>query len=109
MFPLGDTVICIIAGQHRADEIPVPIGLHKVYNVEGLKKCPGCGAHFVDVGLTLNPDQFDIVCNCGFRFNDGIWWLSDRRFKKIEPGAGSIEITLTETITRSVTIKINPQ
>lgn len=109
MFSLGDTVICIVAANHRADEIPMPLVLHKAYQVAGLRACQRCGAIFVDVGIPLNPDQYDIVCNCQNRFNDGIWWLSDKRFQKVNPSAGgTVEITLTETVTRMVTIKITP-
>lgn len=106
MISPGDTVICINASHHIADQISVPVKAGQQYMVQGLKTCR-CGAIFLNVGLPLTVG-YDIVCNCQRRHSDGIWWLSDMRFKRIDSGAGeSVEITLTETVTRSVTIRIH--
>lgn len=104
IFP-DDTVICVNASLHRDDETMLPLQVGQPYTVRNTRRCL-CGAVFLDVGLPISKD-FDIVCDCQRRVNDGIWWLDVKRFRKIEPsGAETIEITLTETVTRSVTIKI---
>lgn len=105
MISVGDTVVCVNAGHHVADQISVPVKAGQQYRVHGLKTCR-CGSIFLNVGIPLAVG-YDVVCNCQRRHNEGIWWLSDMRFKKIEPGSETVEIAFTETVTRSVTIRIH--
>lgn len=106
MFTPGDTVICVNAAHHPADQRPLPIYAGKEYTVFAVKQC-SCGAVFIDVGYRLQ-FPFAIVCNCQNRLADGNWWMSDQRFNKIGGMPGeTLEITVTETFTRSVTIKIH--
>jgi hypothetical protein len=66
-----------------------------------------CGHMFVDVGFRLDPAEHHFKCDCGQRYYDGVWWMDLRRFRSPnQPQGGQMEITFTETVTRSVTIKV---
>ncbi|HLI93230.1 MAG TPA: hypothetical protein VKU83_06460 [Puia sp.] len=82
MITVGDILICTNNGQLQPDLLACPLILTREYEVIAMKRCR-CGVVYVDIGLSLSAEKFDIVCDaCARRFNDGIWWFDVKRFKK---------------------------
>lgn len=99
------SLLCIYAAPTATDEMKPPIREGLLYPAKQLLKCP-CGETFVDVGYRLDPDLHHITCNCGKKYYDGIWWLDLKRFRQPDqPHVQQLQITFTETVTRSVTVK----
>lgn len=80
MFSLSDLVICVNNTRLATDLLACPLILGQEYEVLGLKKCR-CGEVFVDIGLALTSDKYDIVCTCKRRVNEGTWWFDAKRFE----------------------------
>jgi hypothetical protein len=83
MIQLSLIVICVNNVTLRTDILRCPLMLWTEYRVEGLKRC-ACGAIFVDVGITVDRERYDVVCQCGRIYNDGTWWFDVRRFRQAE-------------------------
>lgn len=106
MIHLPPSLLCINATALPTDVMQLPVKEGILYAAKELRKCK-CGETFVHAGFMLDPSQHHITCNCGEKFHDGIWWLDIKRFRL--PGqsaAPQLEITFTQTITRTVTIKV---
>lgn len=96
MFSLGDTITCIDTRSHPADLLAIPLRQGQEYQCMGLRQCK-CGAQFVDIGLSITSNKYDIVCNCQNRFNDGIWWFAVERFAK-KPNAAAEVVQASEVL-----------
>lgn len=82
MFSLGDTITCINDSRLGPDLLACPLRMGMDYRVQAMKLCK-CGQVYVDIGLSLSSDHYDVVCDaCSRRFNDGIWWFDANRFAK---------------------------
>jgi hypothetical protein len=81
LYSLSDTVICVNNSRLPTDLLACPLVIGQEYDILGLKKCR-CGKVFVDIGLALTVDKFDIVCRCKRRLNDGTWWFDGDRFER---------------------------
>jgi hypothetical protein len=79
MIQLRDTIICIHDQRLKKDRLGCPLIKGESYQVLGLKAC-FCGDVFVDVGLILDPNRFEISCGCRRIVGGGIWWFDARRF-----------------------------
>jgi hypothetical protein len=102
------TLICINTSAVPTDEMKVPLIMNACYPEQASRTCT-CGVKYVDVGFRLDPARYFITCGCGRKMQDGIWWFDAKRFRRPEQSTQGLEITLTETITRSVTIKLPSQ
>jgi len=91
MISLGDTIICVDVRSHPADLLAIPLKEGQEYQCLGMKQCK-CGAKFVDIGLSVSSNKYDVVCNCQRRFNDGIWWFAIERFKKKPDARQEVEM-----------------
>jgi len=100
MITVGDILICINNSQLPPDLLSCPLMLHREYEVMGMKKCR-CGQVYIDIGLSISAQKYDIVCDaCQRRFNDGIWWFDIKRFKK-KPNAFP-ELQLSNEVLRFI-------
>ena len=83
MIQLGQTILCINNHTLRTDILRCPLVMGMEYSVHGLRQCR-CGAIFVDVGITLDRERYDVVCRCGRLYDDGTWWFDVKRFRPPE-------------------------
>lgn len=79
MFSLSDTITCIDNSRLPRDLLACPLTVGQDYEVLGLKKCR-CGEVFVDVGLALTTDKYEIMCHCRRKVGTGTWWFDAKRF-----------------------------
>jgi len=105
------TLLCIADHALPGDlmRLPIKAGCH--YPEERTMTCT-CGRQYVDVGYKLDSDQHDFICTCKKRYNDGTWWFCVNRFRRMggqQQQPRQMEITFTETVTRSVTIRMKDQ
>ena len=80
MFSLSDKIVCVNNSNLPDDILACPLILGVKYEVCGLKRCP-CGHIFVDVGLSIARERYDVVCACKRRMQDGTWWFDAKRFE----------------------------
>ena len=82
MITVGDTLICVNNNSLMPDLLSCPLKLKGEYKAMAIRQCP-CGVVYVDIGLSISAQKYDIVCDtCTRRFNDGIWWFDANRFQK---------------------------
>jgi hypothetical protein len=82
----GDRVICVSA--HSDPRCSLKKG--KEYVVNQIKKCE-CEEITFDVGITGSAQG---GCFCGQIYaNNGIWWFSSKRFRKVEYRSAHSELT----------------
>jgi hypothetical protein len=80
---LSQLILCVNNVTLRTDILRCPLTLGTEYRVQGLKRC-ACGAIFVDVGITLDRERFEVVCACRRVYDDGTWWFDVKRFRPAE-------------------------
>lgn len=80
MIQLGQTILCVNNRTLRTDILRCPLRIGTDYRVQGLRQCR-CGAIFVDVGISLDRERFQVVCGCQAVYDDGIWWFDVKRFR----------------------------
>lgn len=100
-----EVLLCICATPSEGDHMRPPLKEGRYYPVLAVLKCP-CGLEFVDVGFRVDSSFHHFFCGCRREYADGIWWQVSTRFKRPDQ-APAAEITITETVTRSITVKIN--
>jgi hypothetical protein len=80
MIQLGQTILCINNRTLRTDILCCPLLIGSDYRVQALRQCR-CGAIFVDVGISLDRERFQVICGCQVVYDDGIWWFDVKRFR----------------------------
>jgi hypothetical protein len=83
MITLGQTILCINNRTLRTDILRCPLVMGTEYRVQGLRQCR-CGAIFVDVGISLDRERFQVVCGCQAVYDDGTWWFDVKRFRPVK-------------------------
>ena len=80
MIQLGQTILCVNNRTLRTDILRCPLLIGTEYRAQGLRQCR-CGAIFVDVGISLDRERFQVVCGCQTVYDDGTWWFDVKRFR----------------------------
>ena len=80
MITLGQTILCVNNHTLRTDILRCPLRIGAEYRAQGLRQCR-CGAIFVDVGIFLDRERFEIICGCQAVYDDGTWWFDVKRFR----------------------------
>lgn len=80
---VGDIVECVKTGIDTELDtfLPPPVHLNRKYIVQDIDVCK-CGNVSLDVGIYV---EEGVTCECGAisSSKSGIWWVSEKRFKKI--------------------------
>lgn len=103
-YTIGDKVVCLT--DHYTTDRKQTVFKGNIYIVKGMTTC-SCGLIAIDIGLSLCENEYT-ECDCGNKFNDGIWWFHNRRFTKLESKekvvSDEVEVSEKETINKFMEI-----
>lgn len=88
-FKIGDKVVSLT---NPSSEGSQPRVKGKVYKVQAIQYCSGCGEQVINIGYRLPNNAMYSDCNCGKEvFNEGLFWTLSKYFARVDNLATAIE------------------
>lgn len=95
-FKIGDKVVSLT---NPLSEGSQPRVKGKVYKVQAIQYCPGCGTQTINLGYHLPPNKFSEYsdCTCGKEaLNEGLYWTLSKYFARVDDLEAAIEEAIAE-------------
>ena len=94
-FKIGDNVVAL---NNPLNSKSQPRVKGKVYKVQAIQYCPGCGTQTINLGYHLPDDVSDYSdCTCGKESsNEGLYWTLSNYFARVDDLETAIEEAIAE-------------